>query len=205
VTAAIRPVTREGLAEHLIALAGDLPARARIAIDGAPPTEPDALAEAVADGLRILGRAAIAVRAADFLRPASVRLEYGHQDEDMFLDGWLDTGALRREVLDPAAADGRVLPRLWDTATDRAYRADYRELTEPSAVLVSGSMLLGRGLPFELTAHLHMGRTALARRTPAEERWTLPVYERYDRERRPADEADVLVMADHPERPAIRS
>jgi hypothetical protein len=50
-----------------------------------------------------------------------------------------------------------------------------------------------------------MGRAALARRTPQAERWTLPVFERYERERDPAASADVLVMADHPERPAMRA
>ena len=67
------------------------------------------------------------VAAADFLRPASVRLEYGREDPDEFLDGWLDEAGLRREVLDPAGPDGtgRVLPRLWDAAADRAYRDGY--------------------------------------------------------------------------------
>ena len=69
----------------------------------------------------------VVVDAADYLRPASVRLEFGRTDPDEFLDGWLDVGGLRREVLDPAGPDGsgRVLPRLWDAAADRAYRDRY--------------------------------------------------------------------------------
>ncbi|WP_433505099.1 uridine kinase [Pseudonocardia halophobica] len=205
-TRSIRAVSREGLAEHLVERTDALPGRVRVAIDGPPPTATAELAEAVAEGLRLRGRETVVVRAGDFLRPASLRLEYGHHDEDMYLDGWLDEGALRREVLDPAGPDGagRVLPRLWDAERDRAYREDYRELGTAGVVLVSGALLLGRGLPFELVAHLHMGRAALARRTPPEERWTLPVFERYSRERDPSGSADVLVMADHPERPAMR-
>lgn len=206
-TRPIRPVSREALADHLVERAAALPGRARVAVDGPPPTGTAELAEAVAEGLRLRGRDAVVVRAADFLRPASLRLEYGHHDEDMYLDGWLDVGALRREVLDPAGPGGagRVLPRLWDAERDRAYREDYRELGPAGMVVVAGALLLGRGLPFELVAHLHMGRAALARRTPQAERWTLPVFERYERERDPAASADVLVMADHPERPAMRA
>ncbi|GAA4688339.1 hypothetical protein GCM10023215_25350 [Pseudonocardia yuanmonensis] len=205
-TRPIRPVTREALAEHLVERAAALPGRVRVAVDGPPPTGTAELAGAVAEGLRLRGRDAVVVRAGDFLRPASLRLEYGHHDEDMYLDGWLDVGALRREVLDPAGpgGTGRVLPRLWDAERDRAYREDYRELGPTGVVVVAGALLLGRGLPFEVVAHLHMGRAALARRTPEAERWTLPVYERYERERDPAAGADVLVMADHPERPAMR-
>ena len=203
---AIRPVTRELVAAHLAERADARPGRVRLVVDGPPPSEPDRIAAAVVADLRLRGRTALAVRAADFLRPASLRLEYGHHDEEMFLDGWLDEGALRREVLEPAApaGNGRVLPRLWDTERDRAFREDYRELGETGVVVVSGALLLGRGLPFDVVAHLHMGRAALGRRTPEEERWTLPVFERYARERNPEREADVLVMADHPERPAMR-
>jgi hypothetical protein len=44
---------------------------------------------------------------------------------------------------------------------------------------------------------------ALERRTPEGERWTLPAYERYEREARPQEAADVVVRADHPDRPAV--
>ena len=51
-----------------------------------------------------------------FLRPASLRLEYGHEDVEAYYDGWFDTGALWREVFGPLepGGDGRVLPDLWD-------------------------------------------------------------------------------------------
>ncbi|MCW0214936.1 MAG: uridine kinase [Pseudonocardia sp.] len=196
----------EALAEHVTGLVTARPGRVRLAVDGAPPTGPDRLAAAVVDALRPAGRPAVHVRAGDFLRPASVRLEYGHRDEDMLLDGWLDEGALRREVLDPAAPDGagRVLPRLWDAERDRAYREDYRDLGPSGVVVVSGSLLLGRGLPLDVAVHLHMGAAQLRRRTQDDDLWTLPVVARYERERDPAGSADVLVMADHPDRPAVR-
>jgi hypothetical protein len=49
-----------------------------------------------------------------------------------------------------------------------------------------------------------MSPAALARTLPDDEAWTLPAYARYDNDHRPADEADLLVLADHPDRPAVR-
>ncbi|MCX6466882.1 MAG: uridine kinase [Pseudonocardiales bacterium] len=188
------------LVDEVADLVAARPGRVRAALDGPPPTGPVALARRTAEVLRTRGRATVVVDAGDFLRPASVRLEYGRDDPDEFLDGWLDTAALRREVLDPAAPDGsgRVLPRLWDAAADRAFRDRYTDLPADGVVLLAGGLLLGRGLPLELTVHLRMGAAALARTLPEEVRWTLPAYDRYGE---PA--ADLTVLADHPGRPAV--
>jgi hypothetical protein len=48
-----------------------------------------------------------------------------------------------------------------------------------------------------------MSAAALARNLPTPDHWTLAAYARYDLERRPADQADLLVLADHPDRPAV--
>jgi hypothetical protein len=202
----ITPVSPDLLVEEVTGLVAARPGRVRLALDGPPPARPVALAERVAVELRALGRAVLVVAAADFLRPASVRLEYGREDPDEFLDGWLDVGGLRREVLDPAGPDGsgRVLPRLWDAAADRAYRDGYTELPADGVVLLVGALLLGRGLPLDMSVHLRMNPAALARTLPDDERWTLPAYARYDAEHDPARAADLLVLVDHPDRPAIR-
>ncbi|QJY45688.1 uridine kinase [Pseudonocardia broussonetiae] len=200
----VTPLTPERLADEVVGLVAARPGRVRLAVDGPPPTRPEALAARVAEDLRTLGREAVVVAAADFLRPASVRLEHGREDPDELLDGWLDAGGLRREVLDPAASTGRVLPRLWDAAADRAFRDGYAQLPPDGVVVVAGALLLGRGLPFDLAVHLHMGAAALARRTPDDERWTLPAHARYAAERDPAGRADLVVLADHPDRPAVR-
>lgn len=200
----VTPVTPERLADEIGALVDARPGRLRLAVDGPPPTRPQALATRVAEGLRVRGRAAVVVAAADFLRPASVRLEHGREDPDEFLDGWLDDAGLRREVLDPAASTGRVLPRLWDARTGRAFRDGYLLLPPGGVVIVAGALLLGRGLPLDLAVHLRMGPAALQRRLPAAERWTLPAYARYAAEREPERDADLLVLADHPDRPAVR-
>ncbi|GAA1240879.1 hypothetical protein GCM10009665_34650 [Kitasatospora nipponensis] len=176
----------------------------RVAVDGAPAAEPERLAEQVAEELRLRGLAVQRVRAQGFLRPASLRLEYGHQDPDAYLDLWLDTNALFREVftpLDPGGS-GRVLPDLRDPDTDRSTRSPYRELAPGTVLLMDGPMLLGRWFPFDLTVHLRMSEPALRRRTPPAEQWTLPAFARYEAEVRPAEAADLLVRADDPKHPA---
>jgi hypothetical protein len=202
----ITPVTPDRLVDEVVELVDARPGRVRLALDGPPPTHPLDLAEQVADVLRTRGRATVVVNAGDFLRPASVRLEFGREDPDEFLDGWLDEGGLRREVLDPAGPDGsgRVLPRLWDAVADRAHRDRYVQLPDDGVVVLAGALLLGRGLPLDLAVHLRMSRAALARTLPEDEHWTLPAYARYADERAPESTADLLVLSDHPNRPAVR-
>lgn len=178
----------------------------RVAVDGAPAAEPGELAERLVAPLRVRGRTVLRVSAADFLRPASLRLEYGRSDPDVFYDEWLDTGALVREVLEPLdpGRSGKVLPALWDSRVDRAFRVPYETLPAGGVLLLDGTLLLGRGLPIEVSVHLWLSAGALARRTAEGERWRLPAYERYEREVRPADVADVVVRADHPHRLAVK-
>jgi hypothetical protein len=175
----------------------------RVAVDGAPVARPADLAAALVDPLRVRGRPALAVAAGDFLRPASLRLERGREDPDELYERWLDTGALAREVLDPLGpgGSGRVLPSLWDAARDRATRADYVTLPPGGVLLLSGALLLGRGLTFDFAVHLWLSPAALARRGEAE--WALPAYARYEREVAPARTAAVVVRADDPDHPAV--
>ena len=67
-------------------------------MDGPPCADPAVLAASLADPLRALGRPLVHVRADGFWRDASLRFEHGREDVDAYL-GWLDDGALRREVL----------------------------------------------------------------------------------------------------------
>ena len=41
-----------------------------------------------------------------------------------------------------------------------------------AVVLVSGPLLLGAGLPFDVTVHLSLSAATLDRRTDPEQRWT---------------------------------
>jgi hypothetical protein len=198
----VTPTTRAALAEEIAELVAARPGRVRLVLDGPAPTRPGELATEVATALRARGRATVEVDAADFLRPASVRLEQGHTDPDALLERWLDDAALRREVLDPAAPDGsgQVLPRLWNTRTDRAYRDRYTTLPADGVVLLHGALLLGRGLAVDLAVHFRMSPAALTRTLAEDLRWTVPAHIRYEQ----GVKADLLVLADHPDRPAVQ-
>lgn len=128
-------------------------------------------------------------RAGDFLRPASVRLEHGKRDPQAYRSGWLDVAALQREVLEPFRTSGRYLPSLWDEARDRATRATAVDTPAGAVLLVDGTLLLDKGLRFDLTVHLSLTRAALVRQTSAHLQWTLPAYEGYPGAARP----DVVV------------
>ena len=205
----VRPLTPEALADTVAERTAQLPppegGRLRIAVDGAPAAHPAALADTVADRLRLLGRPVCRVSAEDYLRPASLRLEYGHQDADSYYDGWLDANALFREVFDPleAGGSGRVLPALRDARADRAVRSAPVAVPDGGVLILDGPLLLGRWFPLDLTVHLHLTAAALARRTPVEQQWTLPAFARYEDEARPTDTADLVVRADDPCRPAL--
>ncbi|MFE6054481.1 uridine kinase [Kitasatospora sp. NPDC056446] len=205
----VRPISPANLAELLADRITALPdadgRRLRVAVDGAEAARPGALADALVEPLRLRGRPTVRVSAADFLRPASIRLEYGHHDADAFHDLWLDDGALLREVLDPLepGGTGEVLPSLRDPVTDRSTRAPYTRLPPGGVLLLDGPLLLGRWLPLDLTVHLSLTPAALARRTPADRQWTLPAFARYDAETVPAEAADLTVRMDDPRHPAL--
>jgi hypothetical protein len=204
-----RPVTPDRLsdllADLMVGAAAGRPHPLRVLLDGAPAAGPGALADALVEPLRVRGRQPIRIAARWFLRPASVRLERGRTDPDAFYDDWLDLGGLRREVLSPLGpgGSGRYLPTLHDPDTDRATRSGYRTAPAGAIVLVDGSLLLGRGLPVDLSVHLRLSPAALARKTPEAERWMLPAFARYDAAVRPSDAADVVVRADDPRHPAV--
>jgi hypothetical protein len=201
-----QPISPEVLVEDLVERIRAAPRGwLRVAVDGPPAAAPGDLADALVDPVRAAGRPALRVRAEDFLRPASLRLEFGRTNPDAFYEGWLDEAGLRREVLDPAGpgGSGRVLPTLWNAAADRATRAPYRTLDPGTVVLVSGAFLLGGALPFDLTVHLALSPAALRRRTPDDQRWTLPAFDRYAAEVAPDTFADVVVKVDDPRHPAL--
>ncbi|MEV6346397.1 uridine kinase [Actinoplanes sp. NPDC051851] len=203
----VRPVSFEALVDDLVdrLTSRESDSRLRVAIDGADAAEPGRLADALVSPLRVRGRPAVRIDTADFLRPASLRLEHGRTNPDSFYTGWFDEAGLIREALAPAAPDGtgRIVTRLWNATTDRAAREPYQALPENAIVLVNGPLLLGSGLPFEFTVHLAVSPPALARRTAPDRQWTLPAFRRYEAEVAPASFADVVVRVDDPKHPAL--
>lgn len=177
------------------------PGIVRVAIDGPPCSAAHELADSLVEPLRVLGRPAHVVHAETFWRDASLRLEYGREDVDSYL-GWLDAEALRREVLDAALA-GTILPSLRDPVTDRSTHQAPHPVAPNAVVIVSGPLLLGLGLPFELAVHLAVSPAARARRSAAADAWTLPAFDRYDAETAPGELADIVIRWDDPGRPAV--
>jgi hypothetical protein len=200
-------VTPEALVAELAERIASVPAApwTRVAVDGAPHSGTGDLADALIEPLRLRGRHAIRIRAADYLRSASLRFEHGRHDPDAYYSGWIDFNGLRREVLDPLAAGGtgEVLPALWDAEADRSPREDRVPLPERSIALVEGPLLLGAGLDFDFAVHLWLPGAALERHLPEEDRWKRPAFERYSAEVGPERIADHLVRTDRPGRPAV--
>ena len=201
----VRPLTPDGVVRYLVGVVeGRVEGRLRVALDGHPSTHPEMLADALVAPLRAIGRPVVRVHAADFLRPASVRLEYGRQDADEYYDQ-VDVRALAREVIGPwgAGGTGRYLPSLWDAALDRATRVPYAQADADAVLLLDGALLLGRGLDLDLSVHLALRPQTVARRTPAHEAWTLPAYARYAAEVEPDQTADVVLRVDDARHPAV--
>ncbi|MEU8898265.1 hypothetical protein AB0C65_20585 [Nocardia sp. NPDC048505] len=192
-------ITPTALADLIAARAADLPGHAVVAIDGADAADPVPLARAVAERLRTGGRPAAVVSLHDYVRPASLRLEYDPTDEFTYRTAWFDYAALRREVLVALREQDRWLPALWDERADRSARARHRGAAPDTVLLVAGPMLLGRDLDFDLTVALRMSEGALRRRTPPADQFTVAAVLAHQ-----AD-PDILVAWDHPDRPAVRA
>lgn len=205
---AFTPLSPAGLAGRL---ARDIDRRhpgdrvLRVGLDAPGCTELQPVLDALSDALLSLGRPLAVVRTSDFYRDASLRLEYGHTDVESFYSGWLDAAALRREVLDPVAAEGRYLPSLRDPVSNRSTRATPVQLPTHAVLLVAGELLLGQGLDFDLTVHVAVSRQARKRQSPDSVQWTLPAFDRYDIEVDPAGIADVVIRWDDPRHPALRT
>jgi hypothetical protein len=208
----VRPVSPGVLADEvadraLVVLASGR-ACARVGVDAAVPEDARVLADLVAGRLREHGRAVLRVSAAGFLRPRSVRLEHGARDPDTGYERWYDHLALRREVLDPLGPDGDLtwLPSLWDAERDRATRAAREPAAAGSVLVVDGTFLLRweTADALDVGVLLLAGDAALARRLPADdvERVT-GAWRRYLEETWPDQRADVVVRAEHPDRPAV--
>ncbi|WP_069385392.1 uridine kinase [Cellulosimicrobium cellulans] len=204
----VEPVSEEVLVERVVGrvLAEPVPGLAlRVLVDGHPTTNPTALADALVDPLRAAGRPVARIHVHDFWRPASLRLERGRTDPDALLEDRIDVAGLRREVLDAVgpAGSGRYLPSLRDPETDRATRAPYADAEPGLVVVLDGSLALGHGLPLDVTVHLAVRATTIARRTPPDDAWTLDAYARYAAETDPEGTADVVVRVDDPRHPAL--
>ncbi|MEU0543057.1 hypothetical protein ABZ319_24605 [Nocardia sp. NPDC005978] len=199
---AFAPITPDALTELVADRVAELPGFAIVAVDGADAADPVSFAHKVAAHLRAHGRPAEVVSLHDYVRPASVRLEYDRDDEFTYRTGWFDYPALTREVIDALHEHGRWLPALWNETTDRSARARIRTAPAGLVVLIAGPMLLGRGLSVDLSVALRMSEAAVRRRTAPENGFTVTAAVEHARSH--PQEPDLLVAWDHPDRPAVR-
>jgi hypothetical protein len=200
------PITPELLADRLAALCAERHSGAaplRVALDAPACADLTVPIRLLTAGLQAAGRPVAVLDATAFYRDASLRLEHGRTDVESFYQGWLDAAALRREVLDPVVERGQYLPSLRDPETNRSTRAKPEPLADSGVLLVHGELLLGAGLPFDLTVHASVSRQARKRLTPADRQWALPAFDRYDLEVDPAGIADVVIRYDDARRPAL--
>ncbi|MGL4305958.1 MAG: hypothetical protein ACRCSF_07370 [Mycobacteriaceae bacterium] len=174
-----------------------------VAIDAADAASPVTFAIAVSDYLQHTNRACAVVDLHSFIRPASLRLEYGRHDEYSYKSTWFDYPAIQREIIDPLSPEGDLLwlPALWEETTDRSARAKRIAATPNQVIIIAGPMLRGRHLKFDFTVYLHMSESALHRNTPPEQQWTIPAVSQYYSEI--TEEPDLLVKYDHSNKPAI--
>ena len=208
-TSAPRPVAADRLADEIAGVVDEAAAACshvlRVAVDGHPAASPGGFADGLVDPLRARGRPVLRASAEWFLRPASLRFERGRTDPDAFYEDRLDVAGLQRELLDPLGPRGSrlYLPTLWDPETDRATRAQYEPAPTGAVLILDGTLLLGHGLPLDLTVYLRLSAGARQRRVSPDERWALPAHVRYEREVDPERTADVLIRLDDPRHPAL--
>lgn len=196
------PITADALADLVTERALALPEPAVVAVDGADAADPVGFARTVAARLPALGRPSGVVDLHDYIRPASLRLEFG-RDETTYRTAWFDYSGLDREVLQALRDRHRWLPALWDESTDRSARATPLPAAPATVLFVAGPMLLGRALPFDLTIELRLSEPALRRTTTPGNSFTVDALLRHRRDTTEAP--DVLVNWDHRDRPAIRN
>jgi len=196
-----RPVTPATLIDLVADRAAAASGVRLVAISGADATDPVGFAGRTAAHLRLSGRPAAVVALHDYVRPASLRLEHGHRDDYSYRTGWFDYPALQREVVTALRERRRWLPRLWDESTDRSARASVLEAGPGQVLLIAGPMLHGRELGTDVVVRLMLSRSALERRTPSADRWTIDALLAHDAAHDAA--ADIVVRYDHPDRPAV--
>jgi len=199
------PATPERLVESLARWIDDRsPERGVVGFDGPEEIGTAALADSVAARLIAVGRPAVRVSTRWWWRPASLRLEFGREEIDTLLRGWVDSAALGREVIAPLAASAtHIVSRLRDPATDRSLKEQFEAVPSNAVVLLDGPFLAALELDIDALVHLRVSRAALARRLPPQRQWWIPGFDRYGTEYRPDDRADVVVSYDHPSAPAM--
>lgn len=197
------PSTPQALAGQVAALCQSRPSVTVVAVDGADCARPVELARLIGSAVEALDRPSNVVSLHDYVRPASLRFEFGHEDTLSYRTMWFDYEALDREVITSSRDRQTWLPKLWDETTDRSARSTRETVHERHVLIVAGPMLLGRGLDFAITVRLDMSEAALRRHTPSAAVWTIDAL--LEHHSAVTEPVDLEVRYDHPARPAVRA
>ncbi len=204
--ARFEPLTPAALVARLARRIDGLgPDRLLVGFDGDDSVGTADLADRVAEALLGRHRPVVRVSTRWWWRGASVRLEFGRQDLESRLTGWVDVGSLRREVVEPLGpgGSGRFLSRLRDPRTDRAVREQYQQTGERTVLLLDGPLLLTHELSLDDVVRIGVSAGRLRRALPEDRQWELVAFDEYSRRwSRPPGE--VVVSYDHPDTPAVR-
>jgi hypothetical protein len=161
------------------------------------------LADRVAETVRRQGRPVIRASTRRWWRPSALRLELGRQDVGMLLTGWVDSAALRRELIDPVVVGGLpYITELRNPETDRSVRQRPLRAGPRTVLLLDGPFLLAADLPLDGVVGLRVGASTLERALPPDKAWWTAAFERYRQDYRPIERADVVLAYDHPGAPA---
>lgn len=173
-----------------------------VGFDGLAEIGTTDLADRVAERIRTGGGVVVRASTKWWWRPAALRLELGREDIDMLLTGWVETDALRRELLDPVAAGRPHITRLRDPGTDRSVRQPPADVPPGTVVILDGPFLVATALPLDGLVVVQVGPGTLRRALPDDRQWWLDADERYRADYLPTDQADVVLSYDHPSSPA---
>lgn len=184
-----------------------MPAGARVGVDGAVDADTLWYAEHLAQALRDAARPVLLTTWQGFWRPRSLRYEFGRDDPDAYLDGWLDVPGLYREVLEPldAPTGRRWVPSLYDPETDRASRARREDVADDAVLVLAGSFLLTDTLRwgFDAVVHLTTSEAAIRRRVPEQDsNRVVGGWQRYLATEDPAEAATAVLRCEDPRHPA---
>jgi uridine kinase len=209
--------TRAEMIGHLAEAIGSVtaPHPARIAVDGPPAAGKTTLADELAAVLRAQGREVIRATIDEFLFPRAQRYPRGeYSAEGCYFDAH-DYHALNRVLLDPLGPGGdrRFQPAVYDRATDTASSPPVTTAPADAVLIFDGVFLLRPELidrwDLRIFVSAELEKTvdrAVVRegRAEVERRWReryLPAQRLYFATARPADQADIVVHNDEPERP----
>ncbi len=204
------PLTPPALARELAHwIDGQGPGRLRIGFDGFAEVGTGELADMVAAELTAVQRPVVRVSTDWWWRSAALRLEYGRQDLQSRMQGWVDVGSLRREVYQPLGPNGsgQYLTQLKDRVTDRAIRQEYRTAATNAVLILDGALLQTHQLDWDAMVQIGVSVGRLERALPPQRQWELEAVHEYRDNFLPAHPVSgpmVVISYEHPATPAVR-